>query len=58
MNRSKEAVVIGGGFIGLEMTENLVDRGVNVTLVEMANGYKVKNLAGGWKTYSTVYQSS
>lgn len=33
----KNAVVIGGGFIGLEMAENLVDRGVNVTLVEMAN---------------------
>ncbi|MBM7647474.1 CoA-disulfide reductase [Bacillus ectoiniformans] len=33
----KEAVVIGGGFIGLEMAENLADRGVRVTLVEMAN---------------------
>ncbi|MEQ6391048.1 CoA-disulfide reductase [Bacillaceae bacterium S4-13-58] len=33
----KEAVVVGGGFIGLEMAENLVDRGVKVTLVEMAN---------------------
>lgn len=28
------AVVIGGGFIGLEMTENLVKRGISVTLVE------------------------
>ncbi len=28
------AVVIGGGFIGLEMAENLVERGVDVTLVE------------------------
>ncbi|WP_138417365.1 CoA-disulfide reductase [Aquibacillus sediminis] len=34
--KPNEAVVIGGGFIGLEMAENLVDRGVNVTLVEMA----------------------
>ncbi len=33
----KKAVVVGGGFIGLEMTENLVDLGINVTLVEMAN---------------------
>lgn len=33
----KNAVVIGGGFIGLEMTENLVDLGINVTLVEMSN---------------------
>jgi NADPH-dependent 2,4-dienoyl-CoA reductase/sulfur reductase-like enzyme/rhodanese-related sulfurtransferase len=30
------AVVIGAGFIGLEMTENLVLRGVGVTLVEAA----------------------
>ena len=29
------AVVIGGGFIGLEMVENLVHRGFEVTLVEM-----------------------
>lgn len=28
------AVVIGGGFIGLEMTENLVERGLHVTLIE------------------------
>ncbi len=33
---TKEAVVIGGGFIGIEMAENLADRGVKVTLVEAA----------------------
>lgn len=33
----KEAVIVGGGFIGLEMAENLADRGVQVTVVEMAN---------------------
>ncbi|MBT2763048.1 CoA-disulfide reductase [Paenibacillus sp. ISL-20] len=33
----KEAVVVGGGFIGLEMAENLADRGVHVTVIEMAN---------------------
>lgn len=33
----KQAVVIGGGFIGVEMAENLVERGVEVTLVEMGN---------------------
>lgn len=33
----RRAVVIGGGFIGLEMAENLVHRGLEVTLVEMAN---------------------
>lgn len=36
-NKPKSAVVIGGGFIGLEMAENLVHAGVKVTLVEMAN---------------------
>ncbi|MDF2472651.1 MAG: NAD(FAD)-dependent dehydrogenase [Anaerocolumna sp.] len=30
------AVVIGGGFIGIEMAENLRDRGLKVTLVEAA----------------------
>jgi pyruvate/2-oxoglutarate dehydrogenase complex dihydrolipoamide dehydrogenase (E3) component/rhodanese-related sulfurtransferase len=29
-------VVVGGGFIGLEMVENLVRRGLEVTLVELA----------------------
>ena len=31
------AVVIGGGFIGLETAENLIHRGFDVTLVEMAD---------------------
>ena len=30
------AVVVGGGFIGLEMAENLVHRGFEVTVVELA----------------------
>lgn len=30
----KEALVIGGGFIGLEIAENLVEAGVKVTVVE------------------------
>ena len=33
----KKAVVIGGGFIGIEMVENLHDLGVEVDLVEMAD---------------------
>lgn len=33
---ARSAVVIGGGYIGLEMTEALVRRGLRVTLVEMA----------------------
>jgi peroxiredoxin family protein/rhodanese-related sulfurtransferase/TusA-related sulfurtransferase len=32
---AKNAVVVGGGFIGIEMAENLVDAGLSVTLVEM-----------------------
>lgn len=32
--RPESAVVVGGGFIGLEMAENLVHRGVNITIVE------------------------
>ena len=32
---AKSAVVVGGGFIGLEMAENLVHRGLSVTVVEM-----------------------
>ncbi len=31
------AAIIGGGFVGLEMAENLVERGVKVSLVEMAD---------------------
>ncbi len=30
----RRAVVVGGGFIGLEMVENLVHRGLEVTLIE------------------------
>jgi NADPH-dependent 2,4-dienoyl-CoA reductase/sulfur reductase-like enzyme/rhodanese-related sulfurtransferase len=33
---ARRAVVVGGGFIGLEMAENLVRRGLAVTLVEAA----------------------
>lgn len=32
--KPKNAVVVGGGFIGVEMAENLSERGINVTLVE------------------------
>ena len=31
------AIVVGGGFIGLEMAENLAHRGIVVTIVELAN---------------------
>jgi len=35
--RPKAAVVVGGGFIGLEMAENLAQAGVCVTVVEFAD---------------------
>ena len=33
----RKAVVVGGGFIGLEMAENLAHRGMTVTIVELAD---------------------
>ncbi len=35
-NQPKRAVVVGAGFIGLEMAENLHHLGINVSIVEMA----------------------
>ncbi|MFZ0445596.1 MAG: FAD-dependent oxidoreductase [Bacillus sp. (in: firmicutes)] len=35
-HKPEKAVVIGGGFIGIEMAENLVDRGIEVTMIEMS----------------------
>ena len=37
------AVVVGGGFIGIEMAENLVERGMHVAIVEMAS-HVIKSL--------------
>ena len=34
-HKVKQAVVVGGGFIGLEITENLQQRGIKVTLIEL-----------------------
>lgn len=36
-HKPKRAVVIGGGFIGLEMVENLHDAGLDITLIEKSN---------------------
>ncbi|SFM07894.1 FAD-dependent oxidoreductase [Pelosinus propionicus] len=33
----KRAIVVGGGFIGIELAENLIERGIKVTLVELGN---------------------
>ncbi len=35
-NKPQSAIVIGGGFIGVEMAENLHDIGIHVTLIEAA----------------------
>lgn len=35
--KPKSAVVVGGGFIGLEMAENLAESGLDVTVVEFAD---------------------
>nr|WP_321264260.1 FAD-dependent oxidoreductase [uncultured Sphaerochaeta sp.] len=52
----KKAVVVGGGFIGLEMVEALTKRGIAVTLVEMAPQV-MPNLEGefaGFITYELL----
>lgn len=36
-NKAKNAVIVGGGFIGIEVAENLVELGINTTLVELNN---------------------
>ncbi len=36
-NGAKSAVIIGGGFVGLEVAENLIERNLAVTLVEATN---------------------
>jgi NADPH-dependent 2,4-dienoyl-CoA reductase/sulfur reductase-like enzyme/peroxiredoxin family protein/TusA-related sulfurtransferase/rhodanese-related sulfurtransferase len=36
-NDVKDAVVVGGGFIGLEMAENLYDAGAQVSIIEMGD---------------------
>jgi CoA-disulfide reductase len=35
--KPKQAVIIGGGFIGVEMAENLANQGIKVTLIEQSN---------------------
>ena len=35
-NKCRSAVVVGGGFIGLEIAENLLAKGLKVTVVDMA----------------------
>ena len=37
-HRARQAVVVGAGFVGLEVAENLVRKGLSVTVVEKAPG--------------------
>ena len=39
LSNHKRAVVVGGGFIGLEMAENFVQLGLEVTLIERMTGH-------------------
>lgn len=36
VDKVKSAIVIGGGYIGVEMAENFIEKGIDVTLVEAA----------------------
>ena len=36
-NQPKSAVIVGGGFIGVEMAENLVNLGIDVTIIQKDN---------------------
>lgn len=37
LGQGKKAVIVGGGYIGVEMAENLLHAGLDVTIVEMAD---------------------
>ncbi len=37
VNKPRKALIVGAGYIGLEMAENLMHRGIEVTIVEMMN---------------------
>jgi len=36
-NQPKNAAVVGGGFIGIEMAENLKNTGLNVSVIELSD---------------------
>lgn len=36
-NKPEKAVIVGGGFIGVEIAENLINQGISVTLVELSD---------------------
>lgn len=50
----KSVVIVGTGFIGLEMAENLKNRGIDVTIVEKANAV-MPVLDGDMSVYLEMY---
>ncbi|MDF9867794.1 NADPH-dependent 2,4-dienoyl-CoA reductase/sulfur reductase-like enzyme/peroxiredoxin family protein/rhodanese-related sulfurtransferase/TusA-related sulfurtransferase [Bacilli bacterium PM5-3] len=73
-NEVKDAVVVGAGFIGLEMAENLSHLGINVTVVDLAdqvmqmfddemakliqNAMEIKNIKFKLKTSVTKFEEN
>ena len=60
----KSAVVVGGGFIGLEMAENLRRAGLTVTIVEMldqvmqfVNGVPVRHMSVSYRVAKPLIYS-
>jgi len=59
-NNPKKAVIIGGGFIGLEMAENFHQLGMHVTIIEHADqvlGPLDKEMAAIIESYLVDYQN-
>ena len=49
----KRAVVVGGGFIGLEVAENLKDRGISVTVIDFASQLSPTCWTRKWQVMSS-----
>ena len=54
VNKPKRAVVVGGGFIGLEMVENFVERGLEVTLIETHEPGHASRSTRKWRGWSNA----
>ena len=50
-NDSKNVIIVGGGFIGVEIAENFCHLGLNTTLVELSN-QRIYHEIGGKGTFS------
>ncbi len=58
LTKPRRAVVVGGGFIGLEMAENLVHRGLEVTLVEMLDQVMPRSIPNAPDSSSATWRST